>query len=238
MSTGTQGGTARWWAAVVIGTGGALLVAWLARLAGVPAATLAAIVGGAAALAWMIVLVTGPWNLYFGALGIVADLAESRRRGLPVRAEQQDEARQIAARMLGFALGGHLITAVAAAVISYVVGQRAGYYLAGFYLLSAALRPAAAYFGHLRRRLTALGREARYPREDVVTLREQVAATDESVRALHAEVARLGTDQHELSRLVGGLGRRVESALDGVADYGELAAGLRALVRMIRSDLA
>jgi hypothetical protein len=57
--------------------------------------------------------------------------------------------------MLGFALGGHLITAAAAAVISYAAGSRAGYYLAGFYLLSAALRPAAAYFGHLRRRLMA-----------------------------------------------------------------------------------
>jgi hypothetical protein len=40
-------------------------------------------------------------------------------------------------------------------VISYAAGSRAGYYLAGFYLLSAALRPAAAYFGHLRQRLMA-----------------------------------------------------------------------------------
>jgi hypothetical protein len=123
-------------------------------------------------------------------------------------------------------------------VISYAVGQRAGYYLAGFYLLSAVLRPAAAYFGHLRRRLTALGREARYPREDIVTLREQVAATDETVRGLRVEVTQLDAGQLELRRVVDGVGRRVEAALDGVADYGELATGLRALVRMIRSDLA
>ena len=69
-----------------------------------------------------------------------------------------------------FALGGHLGTAAVTAAFAYVSGALTGYYLAGFYLLSTAVRPAAAYLAHLRERITTLTRESTHPRDDVASL--------------------------------------------------------------------
>ena len=107
----------------------------------------------------------------------------SRERGITVQPGYDQEAGRISRQMLRFALGAHLGTALAAAVIAIATGNKAGYYIAGISLLSTAFRPAAAYFGHLRERIKVLTRES-------------------------------------------------------ISDHQELLAGLRALVRMVRSDPA
>jgi hypothetical protein len=280
MSESHHAGAVRWWATVVAGAAAALLFAWLGRLAGVPLATAAWIGAAAAALAWMIVLVTAPWNLYFAARQVVAEMAVSRERGISIRPAQEAEARRIARRMRWFAVGGHIGTAAVTAVITYISGAAAGYYFAGFYLLSTAIRPAVAYFAHLRRRITALTRESTHPREDVVSLRlnADVAAkalqelqdelrqthrgmTDDlrrtesglsrdiahSRQLLTADLARLqdaqaadtatGRSRHDdLERRIEQMVRRMEATLDGISDHQELLTGVRALVRMVRSD--
>ena len=280
MSDANQPGAIRWLAAAVVGAAAALLLAWLDRLAGVPWRTVLSIGAGAVALIWLIVLVSVPWNLYFAARRVVAQIAVSRRRGILVKDEESAEARSIASRMLWFALGAHLVTAAAAAVISYFSGAALGYYFTGGYLLSAAIRPAVAYLGHLRERIGALSRESLHPREDVAELRAKVSAlastvkelseqlpqadralTDELRRAesrltddigharqaLTADLARLqdahAADQEaarardeNLARRVDQIARRISDTLDGLSDHAELQAGLRALVRMIRTD--
>ena len=69
---------------VVAGTAAVLLFAWLGRVAGVPLATPLYVGAGLAALAWMIVLVTVPWNLYFAAPQVVAEMAVSRERAAEI----------------------------------------------------------------------------------------------------------------------------------------------------------
>ena len=78
--------------------------------------------------------------------------------------------------MLRFALGAHLGTALAAAAVAWLTGNKAGY-------------------------------SARSRDED-------------------------------LERQIGQMVRRIEATLDGISDHQELLAGLRALVRMVRSDPA
>jgi hypothetical protein len=270
----------RWWAMLVLGAAAALLIAWLARVAGVPLRTVLSIAAGAIALAWLIVLVSLPWNLYFAARRVVAEMAVSRERGITVQAAKEAEAGRIARRMLWFALGGHIATAAVTAVITYYSGATVGYYFTGSYLLSATIRPAAAYFVHLRERIGALSRETRHPREDVVSLREKVDRLADAVKVLQHElpVARQGlTDDlrrtelkladsishvrqlltadltriqgaqaadrdaglartADLARRTGLIARRIEDTLDGISDHAELQAGLRALVRMIRTE--
>ncbi len=165
---------ARWWALLALGTLAALLITWLARLAGVELHTLLSVVAAAVAFAWLIVLVAVPWNLYFAARGVVAQMGASQRRGIEVGEQEQAEARRIASRMLGFALGGHLVSALATAVVTYLTGDALGYYVTGFYLLSATIRPAVAYFAHLRERIRALSAESRFPRDDVRTMRDEL----------------------------------------------------------------
>ena len=193
MSVSTPRGPVIWWAMVLGGAAAALLFAWLGRLAGVPLATLLAIGAGGVALAWLIVLVTVPWNLYFAARQVVADMAVSRERGITVREVQEAEAERLARRMLRLALGAHVGTAVVVAVIAYFSGATVGYYFAGFYLLSTAIRPAVAYVAHVRDRIRVLTRESTYPRDDVASLKRRVDLATKAVGELREELRRTGS---------------------------------------------
>lgn len=193
-----------WWVMVLAVVAAALLFAWLGRLAGVPLATAASIGVGGVALAWMIVLVTVPWNLYFGARRVVTQIAVSRERGIAVPPAHDAEAGRIARRMLRFALAAHAGTAAVAAVIAFISGAKAGYYFAGLFLLSTAIRPAAAYLGHVRARISALSRESTHPRDDVASLKHRVDQVVGSVRDLRGELHGVADEL-----------RRADSALAG-----------------------
>ena len=174
---------------IVAGTVAALLIAWLGHLAGVSLQTVLSIGAAAAALGWLIVLVAVPWNLCFAARRVVTEMAASRARGIVVQPAQQAEAARIARRMLWFALGGHLVTAAVAGLITYFSGARIGYYVTAAYLLSASIRPAAAYFAHLRERISTLSRESVHPRDDIVSLREKVDRLGMATKSLEKELA-------------------------------------------------
>jgi hypothetical protein len=272
----------RWWAILVVGAAAALLIAWLSRISGVPMRTVLSIAAAALALGWLVVLVALPWNLYFAARRVVAEIVVSRERGIAVPEAQDSEARRIARRMLWFALAGHVGTATVAGVITYYSGSSVGYYFIGAYLLSATIRPAAAYFGHLRERIRVLSRESRHPREDIVALRQKVDWLEDAVKELRRELphaargladdirrteSELGSgiahvrqllsadlasardaqaadrdaaaaQAADSARRIDRIARRVEDTLDGISDHAELQAGLRALVRMIRTESA
>jgi hypothetical protein len=239
----------KWWAVVVGGGAAALLFAWLGRLAGVPLSALLAVGGGVAALMWTVVLVTVPWNLYFEARQVLRQIAAARERGIAVPESRDREAQLIARRMRWFAIGGHVGTALATAVFAWVSGNLVGYWLAAFYLISTAVRPAAAFFKHLRQRLWMLRVDSSFPPDDVETLRMRLGAMESELGSL-----RTGFDQgrtavaEELGRLrvqasaerdrIEQMARRIESALDGMSDHQELLTGIRALVRMIRAEPA
>ena len=209
----------KWWAMIVFGALAALLIAWLGHLAGVSLSTVLSIATVAAALAWLIVLVAVPWNLYFSARRVVMEMAVSRGRGISIPPEQDAEAHAIARRMLWFALGGHVATAAVAGAVTYISGAAIGYYITAAYLFSATIRPAAAYFAHLRQRISTLSRESLHPREDVVSLRERVAALVKTAKRLEEELT-------ESRRALDNDLRRTEAKLaDGIAHGRQVLTG-------------
>jgi hypothetical protein len=228
------------------------------------------------ALTWLITLVAVPWNLYFAARRAAQEMAVSRERGIAVRPAYDAEAGLISRRMLWLAIGGHVGTALAAAAVALFSGNKAGYYLAGVFLLSTAFRPASAYFFHVRERIGVLTHESTHPRDDVISLQYQMDEIKRSTEELRAQVDRTGSDlrraeakladttahtqnlltadlnrlqeaqqadrtqahsrDDDLKRQIDQMVRRMEAALDGISDHQELVAGLRALVRMVRSE--
>jgi hypothetical protein len=266
------------WFLVLIGAAVALLIAWLGHIVSVPVTTLLTVGAVIIALSWLIVLTTVPWNLYFAARRAAQEMAVSRERGIAVRPQYDEEAGRISRRMLWFALGAHLGTALAAAAIAFFSGNKVGYYIAGISLLSTAFRPAAAYFGHVRERIKVLTRESTHPRDDVATLRERADMIQQSVHKLRLDLQDAGVDlrraesaladgiaharevltadlnrlqdaqaadraaarsrDEDLGRRIDQMVRRIEATLDGISDHQELLTGLRALVRMVRSDPA
>jgi UTP:GlnB (protein PII) uridylyltransferase len=158
-------------------------------------------------LSWLVVLTTVPWNLHFAARRAAQEMVVSRERGIAVRVGYGEEAGRISRRMLWFALGAHLGTALAAAAIAFFAKSEAGYYVAGISLLSTAFRPAAAYFAHVRERINVLARESTHPRDDVAALLQRAEVIEESVNELRIHLASADEDL-----------RRTESALaDGIA---------------------
>src|SRR5215470_1176758 len=100
MSDMNRGSVVRWWAVLAVGTAASILIAWLARLAGVQPRTVLSIAASGAALAWLILLLAVPWNLYFAARGVLTQMAVSRARGIGVPDAEQAEAGRIERRML------------------------------------------------------------------------------------------------------------------------------------------
>lgn len=172
---------------------------WSLFWAAVSAAALVAIVGvfakvsdrtvldvglGAASFYWLLVITTVPWNLYFRAREVRHEIDVSRGRGLDMRAGHEVEVRRLEYWLLRLAVGGHVVSAISVAAVTYVSGHVLGYYFAAFYLLSCAIRPAAAYLGYVRLRIAKLLKETTHPREDVVELTARFAALAADVAAL------------------------------------------------------
>ena len=200
------------WAAAV-GTG---IVALLASFVKIPGRTLLNVGLGAVSLYWLLIITTVPWNLYFRARRVRHEIGISRERGIAVPAAREDEVRRWERRLLGLALGGHAVTAMVVAGVTYASGHVLGYYFAAFYLLSCAIRPVAAYLGYVRARIASLLRETTHPRDDVAELSTRLATLTAEVEALR-EASAQGQE-------------RAFRELDGVRD------DLRAVDARLRQD--
>ncbi|PRY00736.1 hypothetical protein [Allonocardiopsis opalescens] len=243
--------------ATVVVTLATLLLVYLLE---VPLQVVLTVGFGALCLMWLVVLLTVPWNVYFGAWSLIHDIRLSRERGIEVPAERETEARRIARRMLVAAIAAHLVSAGVIAVITVFSGAEVGYYFVGFYLLSTFLRPAGAYFRHLRKRIAELGRETTHPRDDVLTLKERVAALEaglkrhdeareeadlaaaeraERTAAALEELRRESLDRDRaLEAELDAVGRRFEDAISTLTDNQELIAGVKAFLRLVREQRA
>ncbi|WP_219469285.1 hypothetical protein [Nonomuraea rhizosphaerae] len=236
----------KWWlllASVIA----ALITAWLVLYAGVEPSTLVSLGVGGICLLWLLVILTVPWNLCFGARQVLYDIRISRELGIEVAQHREEEARRIARRMLALAITGHVASAAVITIVTYVSGASLGYWFAGFYLLATAFRPAGAYTSHLRDRIKALGREVRYPRLDVVELRDKVNDLDTFTDRLERDLKQLAEElagarrglelaDHDLGRRLTLMTRRFDESLDGLSENEEVIRGLKAFVRLVKAD--
>ncbi|MGW2560842.1 hypothetical protein ACWCXB_16670 [Streptomyces sp. NPDC001514] len=236
-------------AAVVVTTAAVIL----AHAAGAPPAVVLGAGAGVLGLLWLLVLLTVPWNLYFRAHAVLAEIAVSREKGLEVSTARDAEAARIARMMLRAAVAGHVVTAGAVVVVTMATGRVTGYWFAGFFLLSTLFRPAGAYFAQLRRRLGTLLKDVTYPRDDVVELRARVDRVEAGTKVLEdkaeehyrafAELRRtvdaLGMASYERAdeadRKIAALGREFESTVNRLTDNQEIIAGVKAFLRLLRA---
>ncbi|MGY5014006.1 hypothetical protein ACWCY6_38965 [Streptomyces sp. 900105755] len=236
--------------AAVVAAAAALIVAYVA---GAPPAVVFAVGAGVLSLLWLLLLLTLPWNLYFRAHAVLAEIAVSREKGMTVPAARDAEAARIARAMLRAAVAGHLVTAAAVVAVTWATGEFTGYWFAAFFLLSTFFRPAGAYFGQLRRRLGSLLRDVTYPRDDVVELHARLDRAEAGTRALTEQAAQQHRALAELRHAVDALaqrsderaeaadrrmvalGRQFESTVNRLTDNQELIAGVKAFLRLLRS---
>lgn len=236
--------------AAVVVAAAALVFAYVA---GAPPAVVFAAGAGVLSLLWLLLLLTLPWNLYFRAHAVLAEIAVSREKGMEVSPARDAEAARIARTMLRAAVAGHFLTAAVVFAVTWATGEFTGYWFAAFFLLSTLFRPAGAYFGQLRRRLGALLKDVTYPRDDVVELHGRLNRAEAGTRVLEekaeeqyralAELRRavdalaVSTYEHTeaTDRRITALGRQFESTVDRLTDNQEIIAGVKAFLRLLHS---
>ncbi|MEU9450893.1 hypothetical protein [Streptomyces sp. NPDC048277] len=224
-----------------------------AYVAGAPPAVVFGVGAGVLSLLWLLLLLTLPWNLYFRAHAVLAEIAVSREKGIEVSPTRDAEAARIARTMLRAAVAGHLLTAAVVLAVTWSTGEFTGYWFAAFFLLSTFFRPAGAYFGQLRRRLGTLLKDVTYPRDDVVELHARLNRAEAGTRVLEekaeeqyralgelrraVDALAMGTYERaeEADRRIAALGREFESTVNRLTDNQEIIAGVKAFLRLLRT---
>ncbi|MFI6166221.1 hypothetical protein ACIBCN_05475 [Nocardia sp. NPDC051052] len=206
------------WAATAL----VIVVAALAMWADLAASTVIGAGLGFVAFFWFVAVLTVPWNLYFGARQVAHRFETAREREIAVPEGRAREVGTLAERLLLVAIGTHVVSAIIAAAVALFTGYQIGYYVAGFFVATVLIRPAAAYFAYLRARIAAISEEAAYPPDDVRTLREQVRFLTERLDASRSTaLAQADSDARQIDELrddVRRLDQRVREEQRGTRD--------------------
>lgn len=134
---------------------------------------------------WLLVIVTFPWNMYFRAKEVLAEAAKSSERKITVKPEDVAYTSHLVGRSLRLAIILHIASACGLYLLAASGLSSVGYIGAGAALLLTGLRPAVRAYEYVIRRLSLISEEIKYPREDVLTLRNRV--TDLETKTKHIE---------------------------------------------------
>ena len=200
---------------------------------------------GVVCLAWLVAVVVLPWNLYFRARHLLAEMAQSERRNIPVDAQARSEARTLETRMLRLSVLLHVVSALLLAAGSWLFGQRLGYAFAGLFLLSTLFRPAVEYHRYLHEKLGKFLSEVKYPREDLVKLLADVKALlaadeaktktlEELQRDLAAQGEAMRAGDRDNHRKLEAVARKFEETIDRLTDNQEIISGIKAFLRLVQ----
>lgn len=241
---------------------GVVLLFGLLRWLGMPTGELLDWVIGLAIFWWLLVVVTIPWNIHFGARHVLAEAAESRGRGITVEEAHVAYARRWVRLSLFGALALHIASAAGLFALATAGISAIGYLGAAAALLLTGLRPAIAGYTYVSERLRAMGQAVRYPREDVVALRADLGRALGRLEALEkaldpgeagsfaarqsAALAELRQSDEQVRRTLdtlqatnaaehARLGREAEQAVARITADGQVLDHVRELIRFFKS---
>jgi hypothetical protein len=182
---------------------GCLLVFGLLRWMGMPTGQLMDWVISLATFWWLLAVVTIPWNIHFGARQVLVEVAESRGRGIAVDAAHEAYARRWVRWSLLAAIVLHIASAAGLYGLAVAGLSVIGYLGSAAALLLTGLRPAVAGYIYVSERLRVIGEAVRYPREDVMSLRSDLAGALDRLRAveraLDVDAAESLAARHEMA---------------------------------------
>ncbi|MEH2195065.1 MAG: hypothetical protein V7K98_20830 [Nostoc sp.] len=143
---------------------------------------------GGASFWWLLVIVTVPWNVHFQAKEVLAEAAQSTEKGIPVDEKQVKYVTLLAKRSLWVALALHLFSAVGLYTLAVTGISTVGYISSGAALLLTILRPAIRAYEYLYARLAMIRQEWKYPREDIVELRDRFSILEQKIQSLEDQL--------------------------------------------------
>jgi len=143
---------------------------------------------GGASFWWLLVIVTVPWNVHFQAKEVLAEAAQSTEKGIPVDQKQVKYVTLLAKRSLWVAIALHLFSAVGLYTLAATGISTVGYISSGAALLLTILRPAIRAYEYLYARLAMIRQEWKYPREDILELRDRFSILEQKIQSLEDQL--------------------------------------------------
>jgi hypothetical protein len=189
-------------------------------------------------------------------------MQHSRSIGILVDDKHGAYVKKIARYSLLIAILLHLISAVALFALSAMGVTRVGYYASALALLLTALRPAVRAYEYIFQQLASIKHRIKYPRDDVVELRERVKQLEGSFhgiehqldqnrpgsfayeqmrgaadfkRQLERVVAEEARMNHENQKTHESLRREAEAAIAKISSDTQFLDHVREIVRLIKT---
>ena len=126
---------------------------------------------GIAVFAWLMTVVTVPWNIHFEAREVLHDAEISKKKNIDFDASQLSYVKKLHRFSLIAAIFLHLFSAVGLYWLSWAEISVVGYYGSGAALLLTLLRPSVRAYEYISTRLYNIRQEIKYPRDDIHTLK-------------------------------------------------------------------
>lgn len=161
-----------------------VVVRWL----GITPGNLVDWIVGVSSFGWLLIIVTIPWNIYFDARETLNEAKVSQEKGLEVDLKQVEYVASVAKWSLVIAIALHLITALVLYLFSAFGISDIGYVSSGLALLLTVARPIIRGYLYLYDRLTTIKKEVKYPREDVLSLKDTVEKLNKKVAAIEQQL--------------------------------------------------
>ena len=136
---------------------------------------------GLLVLWWLVTIVTLPWDLYFKARALLLDTQHSHKEGMSIAESDVVYVKRWAKLSFIIAIALHLVSAVGLALLEVYGVSELGYFASAAAILLMGLRPALRAYDYLVARLSNIGRDIRYPRDDVLAVKNQAEVLREQL---------------------------------------------------------
>ncbi|MDJ0660359.1 MAG: hypothetical protein QNJ42_12860 [Crocosphaera sp.] len=165
---------------VFLGLVAFFLLQWLQ----IPAGNFIDWVIGIASFWWLLAIVTVPWNVYFDAKEVAAEAAISQDKGIVVDNQQLNYVKTVSRGALLMAIALHLFSALGLYELAATGISSVGYVSSFATLLLTVLRPAIRGYQYLAYRLSTIRQQLKYPREDIIELRNRFNQLEQKVNSI------------------------------------------------------
>jgi hypothetical protein len=165
-----------------------VVILGLAQWWQIPVGTFTDWVVGLASFGWLLTLTTVPWNIYFEAKGALSEAALSTENGIAVDDRQVGYVRSLARWSLRLVLSLHLATALGLYFLASTGISQLGYWGSAAALLLSGLRPAIRAYQYFARRIATIQQQFKYPREDVLWLRDRLTQAEAQIERLSTQL--------------------------------------------------
>lgn len=163
-----------------------LIIFGVLQWLGIPAGNLVDWLIGIASFWWLLVIVTVPWNIYFDAKEVIAEAKISQEKKITVDEQQLSYLKKVARWSIFGAIALHLVSALSLYTLAATGISAVGYVSSAATLLLTGLRPVIRAYQYLAFRLSMIRQQIKYPREDVLELRNRFVTVEGKVQTIES----------------------------------------------------